>query len=247
MIKMLKFIGTGDAFNTRDGNNSAYIKFGSEIVFFDMGEDVFAKAKNMGLFEKVTRVHILITHLHSDHVGSLGTAIAYLYYGLFKMDKSKICVYFPSERIVELLQIQGITQDWYTFYINKWDELFIDGMEKNPEYAFDENIHTDALNVNGNSNCYSIELNMPDKGSVYYSGDCGGVKDRLKNGWNYDYIFHEITGFKDVKVHTYYGELLELTKELSASKKKRICLMHMDENFDKEQAIKDGFSVAKAE
>lgn len=246
-IKMLKFIGTGDAFNTKDGNNSAYIKFGREIVFFDMGEDVFAKAKNKGLFDNITRVHVFITHLHSDHVGSLGTAIAYLYYGEFKMDKSRICVYFPSEKLVELLKIQGVTQDWYTFYINRWDELFIDSMDKYPEYAFEENEHTKALDVDGKSNCYSIELNIPNKGSVYYSGDCGGVKERLKNKWNYDYIYHEVTSFKDVKVHTQYEELLESVKGLSPAKKKRICLMHMDEEFDKEQAIKDGFSVARAE
>lgn len=241
---MLKFIGTGDAFNTRDGNTSAYLKLGREIVFFDMGEDVFSKAKNMSLFENVEKVHVFITHLHSDHVGSLGTAIAYLYYGVFGMDKSKICVYFPSKKIVDLLQCQGVTEDWYTFYINRWDELFVDSTEKYPEYIFEENIHTDALNVDGKSNCYSIELSIPGKGSLYYSGDSAGVKDRLRNRWAYDYIYHEVTSFKDAVVHTSYETLMQATKGLGPKKKKRIFLMHMDENFDKEQAVKDGFSIA---
>lgn len=242
---MLKFIGIGDAFNTKDGNTSAYIKFGSEIVFFDMGEDVFSKAKNKGLFENVSKVHIFITHLHSDHMGSLGTAIAYLYYGLFNKDNSKICVYFPSTRLGELLEMQGVTQSWYTFYINRWDEIFVDSIDKNPEYVFEENEHTSALDVDGKSNCYSIELNIPGKGNLYYSGDCAGVKDRLKRRWNYDYIYHEVTSYKDIPVHTSYDELIETTKGISSSKKKRIFLMHLDEEFDKEQAIKDGFSIAE--
>ena len=242
---MLKFIGIGDAFNSKDGNTSAYIKFGSEIVFFDMGEDVFSKAKNKGLFDNISKVHLLITHLHSDHVGSLGTAIAYLYYGVFGMDNSKICVYFPSSRLVDLLEMQGVTQNWYTFYINRWDELFIDGMDGYPEYIFEENEHTNALDVDGKSNCYSIELNVPGRGNLYYSGDCAGVKDRLKSRWNYDYIYHEVTSFKDVSVHTSYDELLEAAKGISSSKKKRIHLMHMDEGFDKERAVKDGFSIAQ--
>ncbi len=242
---MLKFIGIGDAFNTIDGNTSAYIKFGSEIVFFDMGEDVFSKAKNKGLFDNISKAHIFITHLHSDHVGSLGTALAYLYYGVFGMDSSKICVYFPSSRIVDLLKIQGVMEECYTFYINRWDELFIDGMESYPEYIFEENIHTNALDVDGKSNCYSIELNVPGKGNLYYSGDCARIKDRLKNRWNYDYIYHEITSNKDVPVHTCYDELLEATKGIPSSKKKRIFLMHMDEGFDKNKAVEDGFSIAQ--
>ena len=244
---MLKFIGTGDAFNAIDGNTSAYIKFDREIVFIDMGEDVFAKAKNKGLFENISKAHIFITHLHSDHAGSLATAIAYLYYGVFGMDNSKICVYFPSSRLVELLEMQGVTQSWYTFYINRWDEIFVDSMDKYPEYVFEENEHTNTLDVDGKSNCYSIELNIPRKGSIYYSGDCSGVKDRLKGRWNYDYIYHEATSYKDVLAHTSYNEILDATKGITSSKKKKIFLMHLDEGFDKEQAIRDGFSIAKIE
>ncbi len=241
---MLKFLGIGDAFNTIDGNTSAYMKLGSELIFIDMGESSFARAKEAGILKDVTKVHIFITHLHSDHIGSLGSMIAYLYYGMFKMDSSKICVYFPSQEIEKLLMLQGVTKNWYTFFINKWDELVIGGGKEYTEYIFEENLHTTDLDVDGKSNCYSIELSVPNVGRFYYSGDCVGFKERLKGNYEFDYIYHEVTSHDNPVVHTSYKSLLEDTKNLSKERKEKIYLMHLDEGFDKAKARKDGFSIA---
>lgn len=241
---MLKFLGSGGAFNTKRGNNCAYMELGTELFLFDLGEDVFQKLIDFGLFEKKTKVNIFITHLHGDHVGGLGTTIAYLYYKVFHQDKSKINVYFPSNSITELLELQGVSKERYTFYINRWDELIIDGYPKSPEYIFDEANHSKSLDYFNKTNTFSIEFIIPEGEAFYYSGDTNEYKERLKNLWNFNYVYHEVTMNKEVKAHLSYDKLLEATKDLPKSEKKKIILMHLDEDFDEEMAKGDGYSVA---
>lgn len=241
---MLTFLGTGGAFNTKRGNTSAYFELGTELFIIDAGEDVFAKLMNKNSFDGKTRVNIFITHLHSDHAGSLGTLIAYLYIKVFNMDRSKVCVYFPSEAINELLALQGIRQDMYTLFINRWDELYIDGYEKQPEYIFDSTHHTDELNYNNETNCFSIEFVLRNEFSFYYSGDTCEFSQKLMNPYAFDKIYHEVTTNKGATVHFQYEKLLEVTKDMPADQKKKITLMHLDEDFDIEKAKADGFSIA---
>ena len=77
---MLKFIGTGSAFNQDLGNTSAYIKDGETLLLIDCGETVFQRIKEIKLLDDVKKVYIAITHNHSDHIGSLGSLVEYLYF-----------------------------------------------------------------------------------------------------------------------------------------------------------------------
>lgn len=75
---MLKFLGTGSAFNTQMGNTSAYIKQNGTLFLIDCGEMVFNRIIEMGLLDDVSNVYIAITHAHSDHIGSLSSLVEYL-------------------------------------------------------------------------------------------------------------------------------------------------------------------------
>ena len=85
-IHMLRFIGTGSAFHTRLGNNSAYIKEKDRLLLIDCGGMVFHRLKESGLLEGITELYILITHPHPDQVGSLGDLLFYAYYKLQHSD-----------------------------------------------------------------------------------------------------------------------------------------------------------------
>ena len=244
---MLKFLGSGGAFNVTRGNTSAYMEYAGELFLFDCGEDVFAKLVKSNILEKKSRVNIFITHLHSDHVGSLGTLIAYLYYKVYNQDMSNICVYFPSESIAEYLELQGIHRSYYNLFVNKWDELFIPNLRKQPEYSFYETTHTDQLNYKGSINTYSIEFMLIDEFSIFYSGDTNSFHEKLANIHNYDCIYQEVTMLDNVPVHLSYKKLLETTKDLTKEEKQKIYLMHLDEEFDVEQAKADGFHVVENE
>ncbi len=79
---MLQFLGIGSAFNTTLGNTSAYYKLGDVLILVDAGGMIFHTLLSKGLLKDIRKIDILITHMHPDHVGSLGDLIFYAYYSM---------------------------------------------------------------------------------------------------------------------------------------------------------------------
>lgn len=246
-LTLLKFFGTGGAFNWERGMNCGCFEYGEELFIFDMGADVFPKLAKSGVVKGKSKVNIFITHLHSDHVGSLGTTIAYLRNKVFGGDISKICVYFPNASIKECLELQGVDETWYTLYTNLWDEIPINGADKEVEYNFLQAVHTSELDYKGNNNCFSIEMEVQGEFSIFYSGDTNYFCEQLKNLSQYDFVYHEVTSAHQSANHIPYDTLVKETEIFPKEMRKRIYLMHLEEEFDIEQAKKDGFSIAENE
>ena len=78
----LLFLGRGSAFNISEGNNSAYFIDKNELFLIDCGESIFERIIERNLLDSVSCVNVMITHTHSDHVGSIGSLIMYCYYVL---------------------------------------------------------------------------------------------------------------------------------------------------------------------
>ena len=57
---MLKFIGTGSAFNKDLGNTSAYIKENETLLLIDCGQTVFTRMQEINLLDDVKKVYIII-------------------------------------------------------------------------------------------------------------------------------------------------------------------------------------------
>lgn len=74
-----RFLGVGGAFEPQFGNSAALLDTGKDtLLLLDCGGTTFCRLKELDLAAKVT--HILVTHLHDDHVGSLGSLMFYRYY-----------------------------------------------------------------------------------------------------------------------------------------------------------------------
>ena len=78
----INFLGRGSAFNPKEGNNAGYFIQNNELFLIDVGEDVFAKLIEFNILENIKKINVMITHTHSDHIGSLGSLVAYSYYVL---------------------------------------------------------------------------------------------------------------------------------------------------------------------
>lgn len=233
--KLLKFIGTGDAFNVQYGNNSAYINKNNNLLLIDCGCTTFKKLIEKNLLFDIDNVYVVITHTHSDHVGSLGDLIAYYYYIL----KKKVHIIFPLEKhIRKYLGSIGIEDDTYIFvkqqqtYNLKELGIFIEPVET---------IHVDTLRSFGYILTY-------DNTRIYYSGDCSQISSDILNKFYNDeiqYLYQDTCSY-DFKgnPHLYLGKLCEYIK---LNYRKRVYCMHYDKNFDFNKAIEYGFNIAENE
>ena len=80
MTDELRFLGRGAGFNVREGNTAAFLRRGDEMLLIDCGETVFQRLSEGHWLDGVREVRVAVTHLHSDHCGSLGTLGLYLYF-----------------------------------------------------------------------------------------------------------------------------------------------------------------------
>ena len=147
--KKLKFLGTGSCFNIKAGNNCAYYynKDKGQLLLLDCGEDVFSKA--VMKFKNLKKVVIIITHFHSDHMGSLPS---FIYYCKIAFNIKPIVIY-PNDSICKLLENMGVSRD---LYIHKKRAIFIDDVVNIEHYSSLES--------------YGYVLKFG-KRKIYYSGD----------------------------------------------------------------------------
>ncbi|OOM74029.1 ribonuclease BN [Clostridium puniceum] len=92
-MNKLEFLGRGFGYNVTEGNTSSYIKNDDTLLLIDFGESIFQKIVTKNLIEGIKNVHVLITHMHSDHIGSLGSFVGYCYW----RQKIRINIYFHEK------------------------------------------------------------------------------------------------------------------------------------------------------
>lgn len=239
---MLKFIGTGSAFNTKLGNNSAYIKEGNQLFLIDCGSANFHRMKESGLLDDVEHIHVYVTHTHADHVGSLADLIFYMFYckGEFVPRVTVFAVH--DIEVDEYLKFNGITNNHYNYHPVGENETY-----ELEEFGIDflpfSTLHVDEI--------LSFGLIIDDYNKdefIIYSGDSSELTQRIN-------ILFEKEGLDKLYVDTcsqdYDGNvhlsLKKLTEQIPLEYRHKVWCMHLDENFDVEYAKSLGFNVAEVE
>ncbi|MDP4089007.1 MAG: MBL fold metallo-hydrolase [Bacillota bacterium] len=233
----LHFIGTGSAFNTALGNNSAYIKRSSTLILFDCGGTVFHRLQQLTLLENIKSIYVIITHTHPDHIGSLGDLIFYTYYML----NSKTTVIYPDPSYIRsLLNYMGVTDDFYEIR-NIGGDTSILTADITLKLQPVSQKHADTLECTGYIGSF-------DNCSLFYSGDSQEISEqilvRFKSG-EIQYLYQDTCG-KDFpqNPHMYIGKLAQcIVPEL----RQRVYCMHQDKSFDPQAARNLGFKVAQPE
>ncbi|WNM50996.1 metal-dependent hydrolase [Staphylococcus phage Alsa_3] len=168
----LKPLGIGSAFNSQEyGNNSWYFLKNNKIFIIDCGSTVFNTFKEKGL-DKYESVNVIITHLHTDHIGSLGTLIEYLFYVKgFKPDI--ITDIHLRKDLRTLLSISGIEESMYNLITNTYEDKEV--YHSDLGITFLETGHVPQLQS------YSLLIDFWDtKKRIFYSGDTNDLPDPLK-------------------------------------------------------------------
>lgn len=216
-------------------NNAAYYITDNKLVLFDCGETVFHEIMKMDIInENISSVDVVITHFHSDHVGSLGSLIFYCRYKQIK----DVTIIFPIKELpYSLLRLYGIQEELFKVKTpNEITDYYL------KEY---EQVHGDVSN-NGTI------IPMPSYGyhlinhndNFFYSGDTCSINDIILNKFKKKEIkimYHEVTN-DGYKAHV---QIEELVKQINKKDRKRVICMHLGDNVDIESLKKLGFKSAR--
>lgn len=162
----LNFLGRGSSFNVLEGNTSAFIKDENKLILIDCGETVFKSLIENSLLNNIEEIDVILTHLHSDHVGSLSSLIHYSYYVLC----APINIIYPEpDKINQLLSLLGNEPNHYN--IKSFNDKGIYTMR-------DYSIQYFLLPHDTNMNNYGYIIEK-DNYSIFYSGDCSDLSEYL--------------------------------------------------------------------
>lgn len=221
-MQTLKFLGRGGAFFPEEGNTAAYFIQDNTMYLFDCGETVFTtlikdnKLLNLIKDNSVNNIEIYITHMHSDHVGSLSSLIYYCHFVLGINPKiycqSVIVIGEEIKNSLKLfLRMQGHSDEEYQILRRPSK-----GIEAIPCY------HVDTIS----SWHYCITTKEGKK--IFYSGDCCKLLDvvcqRLKDA---DEIYLECST-RESGVHLTLDMINGYMKEHDIKLNDRVYLMHID-------------------
>ncbi len=235
----LKFLGRGAAFNPKEGNTSAYFVENNQLFLIDCGENIFERLFESGLLNSVESINLMITHTHSDHVGSLGSLAMYSFYVLHR----PLNIILPKGA----KHLSNIEKVLTGFYVEEQMYNYVDEKNYDDKYQTFQNIRYMETNHRDDYNCYGIMFNTQN-GIVYYSGDTkeiNNIKALMDSGQTIDKLYIDTTSDDfPGNVHVYIGILQE---EIPNELKNRVYCMHINNDSCIEQARVLGFNVVEVE
>ena len=226
----LEFLGSGAAFNPIMENSNAYFLSGNRFFLLDCGETAFGKIWSLPAYVESEEVVALITHLHADHVGSLGSLISYSYYVM----KKPVTVAHPLDTIVQLLDLLGIDRACYRFR----------KLEEGETADFGGGVSAKPLMVDhvANMTCFGYLLS-DEVENIYFSGDAkslpGEVIEGLSSG-KIDRAYQDTSNtLSDHPTHATLDYLERLIPEKSRGK---VYCIHLDYDY-RDLLVRKGFNV----
>ncbi len=212
----LKFLGIGAAYNPSWGSNSAFFLMEDQLYLLDCGESAFERLVNRPELAGCRAVNVLVTHLHADHIGSLGSFISYCGHVLEK----PVLVATPDATLVTVLDLMGIRPDTYVFR-QDFTKPFPGGLTITP---------LPVKHVSGMA-CYGYYLYDGEE-TIFYSGDSNALPPQVLEGLLTEEItrvYQEATYREGV--HAGHCSLEQLCAAVPPDVRSQIVCMHFNEDF----------------
>lgn len=222
------FLGCGSAYNPQQKNTSAYCILQNNLIVFDCGETVFETLYSKRLLEDVQSVVILITHFHSDHIGSLGSMISYFHCRL----KKQIYLLYPSDSICSLLEQMGLPRSFYSY------TPVFPALPSVPVRAQPIPVQHDPSIA-----CYGYLIEQ-DNMRIFYGGDSCQIPESILTmllSGTLHRVYQDMTYEAADPAHA-HGSLEELSRQVPPAERKKVYAMHFDHDFSA-QILDAGFSV----
>ena len=222
--KGLTFLGRGSAFNYLEDNTCAYFIIDKHLFLFDCGEKIASKIIYLKLLDNIEKVSIFITHLHSDHIGSLEGLLTFI--KVFKTDIEVNVIYPNKDKLSTLLKLLNF--DFDIDILDKYDS---------------EELSVKIISQPHIGECYGFIVKSKEV-NFFYSGDTSKINDEalkmLLNG-ELDYFYHEVSR----KQSSFHTGLETLEKLIPNEFRSKVYLMHFSDDKLMFECIEKGFNVVR--
>ena len=228
----LHFLGRGAAFYVEAGNTSAYLREGSRLLLLDCGESVFADLLRRGALSGVTDITVALSHLHSDHCGSLGSLCHYCFYMLHIVPK----LVLPADAayradVATLLRLFGVQENAFAF-VEDGGAL---GFSSFRSFRYVPTRHSDGMR------CFSFIFET-ENGGVFFSSDTCTTETLaafIQSHPDFERAYMDSTDAD------YPGNIhLPIGQVVPAEKRGRVYMMHLNRAACAEAGRTFGFSCA---
>ncbi len=215
----LHFTGRGAMLYPKEGNTAAYFEDDNNFYLIDCGEDVAGKLVEQGKLNQDKNYYLLVTHTHSDHIGSLGTLQQYLYW----VNHKKLNIVVSEEmayqkELKDIIRGFGLVEDTYNIVdikeLDNKSPLFLD-MHYVPSNHGDTPLKSCSIVINTR------------EGSVLYTGDIADadvIEKFIKDSDKIDKMYVD-TSYTKSPVHLSIHELKEVIPSNLADK---VYCMHIN-------------------
>lgn len=223
---MINFIGVGGAFTIELSNCSAYYRYNEDsMILIDCGENIFERILKFHLLDNIKKLNIIITHFHSDHVGSLGSLLFYCN----KIGINNVNVIYPDkDRLTSLIEIFGVQKAGALLFTP--DE--VEDFEITPYKQ--EHSHMESFG-------YLIKINGK---TIYYSGDTKIIPETILNRFlkeEIDYFYQDVR----LDENDYHISLKELKELIPSHLRKKVYCMHFSSTEEMNVVGSNDFKLVK--
>jgi glyoxylase-like metal-dependent hydrolase (beta-lactamase superfamily II) len=234
----MEWIGTGSGLNPALGNTCFLIRGkGDRVALIDCGYTVPGRLIELGYIDDIT--DLVITHMHSDHIGGLEAFGFYQRYITNNRGDKRPKLHIGSEKLAEILwdhalkagmqldQVRHGSPAWNTldtyFNVQVGRDIAIPGL---PRMELVPAPHI------GHMENYAVRF----ENGVYYSGDTYELPPTDPVQIFQDCQFQDGNG---AEVHLPYRRMVE---ELPPEVRAKTHLVHLSAGFEKTDAKADGFA-----
>ncbi|MBP5491860.1 MAG: diguanylate cyclase [Clostridiales bacterium] len=216
---MLTFFGRGSAFC--EEQNSAYFLSDADMILLDCPMSAFQRIKTMDL-RNVSRIYVLVTHTHGDHISGIGMLIDYEYF----VGNVPVTIVAPSEPVRRDLEyyiknLEGIRDEWF-------EMTDVNTLSANWLKTVVPTTHSPELG----GKCFGYVLRIEGK-TVVYTGDTNTLDPFIPYLQKDSILYTEVSSQKS-PIHLSAESARETIKDLE-NQGVTVFLMHLD---DEEKIVK---------
>lgn len=223
----LQFTGIGAAYYPVLGSNCAFFEHEDQLFLIDCGESTFKTMFARDEIFRYEKITVLLTHLHADHIGSLGSFLSFCKNVLHK----KALLVALEDTVVNILSQSGVKPDLYHFTTDI-SQCNMKGLTIKPQIQSHAN---DMI-------CCGFVFETEQE-TTYFSGDTCIIPENILTSFlagDIQTMYQECT-FLDTE-STSHCSLKNLKEWIPESERGRVYCMHLGSDIHKE-ILDAGFKI----